>query len=218
MGALCSLLVHELANQMCIIAGNATFAQLAMQDRERLATAVDAIAKASERASQVLERCGDLRHQLASDLPHGDVQEVRAWLESALRRLDGWSWDAEGVRSGALSIPSIWVGFVIQQSMQEILATRGKIRLQGIAAAHTGIEFPTAETYLEILLTYVGGKPFSIQAARESYENYGLLAAFELIRNAGGQVEGQDSGGGETAVRILIPMLGPQLGAAKPTP
>jgi len=207
MGALCSLLVHELANQICIISGNATFAQLARGDREQVATAVDAIAKASERASQVLERCGDLRHQVATALARGDIEEVRAWLRSAVPRLRGWSLDTEGILSGALSVPSTWVGFAVQQTLQEIMATSGRIRVQKTEAAQTGIEFPTVETYLEIRLTYAGGKHFSIKAARESYENFGLLASFELIRNAGGQIESQDAADGQMAVRILIPLL-----------
>jgi hypothetical protein len=191
MGALCSLLIHELANHMCVISGNAAFAQTVRREPSELDPALDAITEASELASRVLNRCSVLRHRLAEALPPGQMTEASLLLRRSLTGYPGWTIPSEAIVSEPLKAPSVWIAFAVRQVIAESGAERGEVSWKKVAPKKRFASASPTSPLLEIRLAYEGGKTLSIREARTSYEDLGLLAAFELIRASGGGLEGR---------------------------
>jgi hypothetical protein len=207
LGALSSLLVHELSNHLCVIAGNATFAQLSLNDPKQLATAVEAIVKASEVATRVLARCGDLRRTAADQLPPGEAAEVVNLLREVRAQHSGWSLEVPEDLTGALRVPSVWVAFAAEQVLLEAGVERGALRVRMVAADQALVPLPPNRRFLEIRLAYQAAQAFSLKAARGTYERTGLLAAFELVRNCGGKIEGLTPSPSCQEALIYVPLV-----------
>jgi hypothetical protein len=206
LGALGSLLIHDMANQACIISGNATFAQMVLADPKQVGRAVEAIAKSGERMSFILGQCADLRRRVAPDLPRGDAAEVVGGLKELLNPATGWEMEVIGSLEGKLLVPSSWVTFAVGHALAEIEAAGGEARLNRIQPEEdTG--FLPVGSYLELRMQWQSERRFAIEEVRERYRNFGLLAAFELIRQSGGKLEGFNPAPERQELLLCVPYL-----------
>ena len=214
LGALGSLLIHDMANQVCIVSGNATFAQMMLADPQQVGRAVEAIAKAGEQMSRILGQCAELRRQLAGGLPHGEGVEALAAVEAVFREQPGWVFQAQPGLEGAMHLPAVWVVFAVRQALAEVEASGGEARVRRIQPEEdTG--FLPGGTYWELRLVWESDKGLSIDDVRKRYENFGLLAAFELVRQCGGKLEGFSPAPGRQEILLCIPYVLDLAGMAK---
>jgi len=206
LGALGSLLIHDLANQMCIISGNATFAQMMVADPAQVDRAIKAIAKAGEHLSFVLSQCAELRRRLTEELPYGDGRVAARDIECFFAGKPGWEVDVRGGAEGALLVASEWVSFAVEQVFTELEGTGGQVRVRRIRP-EADTAFLPGGNYLEVRLTWESAQPFSMEEVRKRYENLGLLAAFELIRQCGGKLEGFTPAAGRQEILLCVPYV-----------
>jgi hypothetical protein len=206
LGALGSLLIHDMANQMCIISGNATFAQMSLSDPQAVRRAVEAITKASERVSFILGQCSDVRRRLSSELPRGQGREALAGWQAAFAARPGWTLDLEGQFDGELTIPTDWVVFGLQQVLEEIKAETGQARIRRVRSK-VDTAFLPGGTYLQLRLTWEAPTPFSMDEVRARYQNHGLMASFELIRQCGGKLDGFTPAANHQEVLLCVPYV-----------
>ncbi len=206
LGALGSLLVHDMANHMCIISGNATFAQMVLQDPAQLNKAVEAIAKAGERMSFILSQCGDFRRTLGEQLPRGGAAETVAGVRQVFAAHPGWSLEVAGEFQGPLLVPTAWAVFAVQQVLAEIQVPTGSAKARRVQmASDTTFLLPFGGAYVEVRLHWESDRPFSIEEIRGRYDNVGILASFELIRQCGGKLEGYTPAPGHQEAAIIVP-------------
>jgi hypothetical protein len=204
LGALGSLLIHDMANQMCIISGNATFAQMMLQDPQQLSRAVDAIVKSSERMSFILGQCAELRRRLGGEMPKCQAPTAVEAVKTLLAERPGWTLEiAEGLQ-GELAMPLPWVSFGLEQTLREIGAKTGRLRLRR-ARPDSETTFLPGGAYLEIRLWWESPQPLSIDQLRTRFENFSLLAVFELTRQCGGKLEGFTAAPGRQEVLYCVP-------------
>ncbi len=207
LGALGSLLIHDTANHMCIVSGNATFAQMVLQDPVQVAKAVDAIAKSGERLSFVLERCGDLRRQLGENLPRGEVTAAVAAVRQLLTEHPGWTLEIGSAPTAPTLVPTPWIAFAVRQVVVEAGVDKGTIRARPVKPdSDTAFLLPFGGAYYEFRFKWESEKAFSIEEARQRYENLGLLACFELIRQCGGKLEGYTPAPAVQEAVVIIPI------------
>jgi hypothetical protein len=204
LGALGSLLIHDMANQMCIISGNATFAQMMLADPAQVGRAVDAILKAGEHLSFILGQCADLRRQVASGLAMSSGTATAQIAHDYLLTQPDWKVEIQGQLEGQIVLPQSWILFALKQIFREIQHSGGEARIRQIRPDQDTAFLPGG-TYFETRLTWKSTQAFSIDEIRKRYENLGLLAAFELIRQSGGRLEGFTPASGLQQIILCIP-------------
>jgi hypothetical protein len=195
-----------MANQMCIISGNATFAQMMLADPSQVARAVEAISKAGEQMSFILGQCADLRRRVSAGLPHGEGLAAAQGLESFFLGIPGWEVEVQPGLEGDLCVPTQWVVFAAEQAFAELEGGGGQVRVQRVRAEDDTAFLPGG-SYFEVRLTWQSAAVFSMGDVRKRYENLGLLAAFELIRQSGGKLEGFTSAEGRQGLLLCVPYV-----------
>ena len=205
LGALGSLLIHDMANQMCIVSGNATFAQMMMEDRQQLARAIEAIMKSGERMSYILGQTAELRRRLGGEMPQGDAAEAVAGVKALLAERPGWSLDAAEL-SGRIQVPASWLAFGVEQVLRAAAVKEGRVRVRR-ASPDADTTFLPGGSYLEVRLWWESPRAFSVDELRAKFEDFGLLAVFELVRQCGGKLEGFTPAAGRQEVLLCVPYV-----------
>jgi hypothetical protein len=190
-GALASRLVHDLANHLCIISGNATFAELVPDDRVRVGDAVRSIVQASEEAGRLLSRCSELRERLLEGTPSGTVAEILETLAQQYGPNSPWRLSLAADLEGRVPLPARWVALAVRQILAETRTDHGAIHVERFVrpAEEYASSAPPGPEFLLIRIGYEAAAPIVFKELKDSYRNYSLLAAYELIRNSGGRTE-----------------------------
>lgn len=206
LGALGSLLIHDMANQVCIISGNATFAQMMREDPEQVDRAVGAIFRAGEHMSKILSQCADLRRRVAAGVPPGDGAEALAGVRAIFRDRPEWTLEVQAGMEGELYVPTAWVVFAVSQTLTEVQGSGGKVRVRRIRPEEDTAFLPGG-TYWELRFEWISDKAFSMDEVRKRYKDFGLLAAFELVRQCGGKLEGFTPAPGRQEALLCVPYV-----------
>jgi hypothetical protein len=214
LGALCSLLIHDLANHLCIISGSATFAQMVAAEPERVAHSLKAIIQASENASHALGSCGELRRSLPETVPPSDVEEVLVQLAALMAEEPGWTLNAETGLGGLVRLPAVWVCFAVQCLLKELRKDGGTIRVSRVRQTTEYYGDPSGTIsndpgpfVLQVALVYTADQPFQLKEIRSRYDHLGFLAAFELNRCLGGRIESRTLDSGQQEVWLELPLV-----------
>jgi hypothetical protein len=214
LGALCSLLIHDLANHLCIISGSATFAEMVLDEPERVAHSLKAIVKAGEKAGHVLSSCGELRRSLPETVPASEIHAVLAQLKKLIASKPGWELEGEAGLDGTVRLPAIWVSFAVESVMKEARMAGGTIRVRQARQASEPCEdvsptktAPSAPNILQVAVIYSSDQAFPLKEIRARFDHLGLLAAFELNRCLGGRIECRTLAPGQQEVCIESPLV-----------
>lgn len=214
LGALCSLLIHDLANHLCIISGSATFAEMVLDEPERVEHSLKAIIKAGENAGHVIGSCGELRRALPETVPGSEYQAVLAQLEALKARKPGWALEGEADLDGTVRLPAIWVSFAVECVIKETRAEGGTIRIRRVGQTsgsygdvNSTETAPSVPNTLEVAVIYSSDQAFPMKEIRARFDHLGLLAAFELNRCLGGRIECRTVAPGRQEVCIESPLI-----------
>ncbi len=216
LGALCSLLAHDLANQLCVISGSTSFAQMVSNDPRRLTAALDAIARASETAGHAVSSFGEYRRTLPAAFLPAPAGEVLAALVAYAKQA-GWKCSMPPRVEGSVLLPPRWAVFAASSIRTEIGSKPIVLRVNQYSPSKDGAgDFGAAvsvhdarrRTGLRIQFGYPSKKPFSIKDVRTRYENLGLLAAFELNRMLGGELDSHTTSCGHQSIDLWLPFEG----------
>jgi len=215
MGALCSLLAHDLANQLCVISGSASFAQLVSDDPKRLAAALETIARASEVAGHAVSSFGEYRRTLPAAFVPGPAEEVVDVLARYANEV-GWKCLRPSRIKGSVLLPPQWAVFAARgikvelHSQPIVLKIRVKERVasgsKGFAQDDDSARDLGNQPGLQVLFCYRSSDPLSIKNVRTRYENLGLLAVFEMNRMLGGTLDTRTCGRGNQEIDLSLPL------------
>jgi hypothetical protein len=213
MAALSSFLVHDFSNHLSIISGNAQFAQLVIDDPERVGTALKSIVQAGEMAAELLKRSGDLRRSLKGGFADGEISDLRNLLLRCQAASGGWIIDMPPTLTGRIALPPHWVALVVREMIRETAVQTGTVTVARIQRPKpsTQSRAPASESYadmVEIRIAYEAGHPFPFAAIRSNCANLALLAAYELILNAGGWANFERSSGNQQQPTLCVPVVG----------
>lgn len=212
MAAMSSLLVHDLANHVSVISGNAQFAQFVINDPQRAETALKSILQASEIAANLLRQCGPLRRSLGNVFGHSEIAALTNDLGALAVRHPGWLLEAPLQPAGRIVLPARWIALIARELITETTASHGVVSL-------ACVEYPknssrskslppgtSTEQLLRLTLLYKSDQAFPFAEIRSKYANLLLLAAYELIINAGGSLDCVTREPAQQQVILGIPM------------
>lgn len=215
LGALCSLLAHDLANQLCVISGSASFAQLIPDDPKRLAAALETIARASEAAGHAVSSFGEYRRTLPAAFVLGAAQEVVDALAGYADEV-GWKCQRPAQMEGLVLLPPRWAVFAARSIKTELhskpivlkmgIEERVVSRFNGLTPGAETVRDSAGQPRLQIRFCYRSSDSLSIKEVRSRYENLGLLAVFELNRMLGGTLEARTAGRGNQEIDLSLPL------------
>ena len=217
LGALCSLLAHDLANQLCVISGSVSFAQMVTNDPQRLASALEAIARASETAGHAVSSFGEYRRTLPAAFTPGSACDVVGALV-AFAKEAGWKCASTPRVDGMVLLPPQWAVFAANCIRTEIGAKSVVLQVNRYTPHAAGLGNPVAairatqdakaKAGLHIRFSYSSDQVFSIKEVRARYENLGLLAVFELNRMLGGEIDSRTAKRGSQEIDMWLPFEG----------
>ena len=213
MAALSSLLVHDFSNHLSIISGNAQFAQLVIDDPERVGTALKAILQAGEMAAELLKQCGDLRRSLKGGFTEGEIPELRNLLLRCQDSSAGWTFDVPSTLAGRIALPSHWVALAAREMIRETAAPTGSVTVARIerpthSAKSRAAASESFTDMVEIRIAYAAANPFPFATIRSKCANLPLLAAYELIINVGGWADFERRSGNQQQPALYVPIVG----------
>jgi hypothetical protein len=195
MAAMSSLLVHDLANHVSVISGNAQFAQFVINDPQRAETALKSILQASEIASDLLRKCGPLRRSLGNFFGQSEIAALTIDLGGLAVCHPGWLLEAPSQLAGRIVLPAHWIALIAREMITETKASRGVVslaRAEYPKNSSRSMSLPpgtSTEHLLQLTLMYGSDQAFPFVEIRSKYANLLLLAAYELILNAGGSLD-----------------------------
>jgi len=216
LGALCSLLAHDLANQLCVISGSASFAQLVSDDPRKLAAALEAITRASETAGHAVSSFGEYRRTLPTAFTPGPAREVVEGLRKFAEKV-GWRCSLPREVEGLVLLPPQWAVFAASSIKTEIYSKPVMLRVIANDTSQAGsvdaepadvaIQSARSRPNLHIQFVYHSEEAFSIKDIRTRHENLGLLAAFELNRMLGGEIDSRTPNRGKQEIDLWLPFV-----------
>jgi len=193
MGALCSLLIHDFANHLSVINGNAQCAQMFVEEPQRTTPALVSILRAGETAAGLLTKCGELRRSLGTAFLPGDLSLLQGLVAEAVARCSGWTVSLPAPLAGRVSLPLYWITFAVTEFVKETKENRGTVWLALKTAPGKSGDLTLATPgliggqLLEVRLVWRSSRPFPLDEIRSKHLNMNLLAACELIKLVGGR-------------------------------
>jgi hypothetical protein len=207
-------MAHDLANQLCVISGSASFGQMIPDDPKRLAAALQTIARASETAGHAVSSFAEYRRTLPTTFVPGPAKDVVQAVTHYARSMC-WTVLKPSVVPGQVLLPPQWAVFAAQSIRSELkappihlkisLCERGVSGCHGPACGDADIG-PKRRNGLQLLFSYQADAPLSIKDIRTRYENLEFLAVFELNRMLGGTLEGKTTSGENRSIDLWLPL------------
>ena len=127
MGALTVRLIHDLTNQLTILAGNAQVLEMVRTNPERLGKVIERIKSSSTVAGELLDQFARFRQDLGfRTTPHSSTECLREL--DALNPLRGaWKAELRGELHGRVALEPRWVAFTVWQAALQTQSPAGQV-------------------------------------------------------------------------------------------
>ncbi|MDB6112601.1 MAG: hypothetical protein JWR69_4351 [Pedosphaera sp.] len=212
-GAVSARVVHELANMISGIVGNAEYAGNLTHENGELQKAIQAISASANSAAKLLGQCLPLQTLIAGETFPYDVTEQAHRIAEATGFSAGWRATVPPGLTGQIRVQPRWLAAAILQLARETETSRGEI---GFACGpadfpllwHGPNPNPGRPLHLfQITLCYRSDQMLVTKEAPVTPERPALLAAFELIRRFKSQIQSRPKPPGRQEISVLIPLL-----------
>jgi len=211
-GAMCAVVVHDLANLISGILGNAEYAQGAETSPENLQKALAAIGQAANSAGKILGRSLPLQRLLSAEAVVIDADELARRICEAATYAPGWRAESTSRLTGQLRVQPRWLIAALWQIACEAQVQRGEIVISCGPSVFPVIWrrrpdslgpvdlFQVEFNYRSEEMMFTAGSPVNP-------ERFGLFAASELIRRFRGQIDARPKPPGRQQISVLLPLV-----------
>jgi hypothetical protein len=212
-GAICARVVHDLANLMSGIVGNAEFALNPEADPANVRKAVQAIGVSANAAAKLLGQCLPLQLLVSNEAFPCDAGEIALVIAESAGLAPGWRVaEPSPPLTGQVRVQPRWLSAAIWQLAREADSQTGEVEFACGPALFPVVWHGTAGTrgpvnLFQIMLRYRSDHALMSKDGPINPDRFGLLAACELIRRFKGQVHARSKSPGRQELSILIPLL-----------
>lgn len=129
MGVLMVRLIHDLSNQLTILAGNAQVLEMVRNNPERLGKVIERIKNSSANAGTLIDRFARFRQEMRLRTVPNSLAECLRSLDTLNPLTGGWVVDVRGDLAGEVALESRWVAFAVWQVAILCGVPRGRVTL-----------------------------------------------------------------------------------------
>ncbi len=212
MGALTVRLIHDLSNQLTVLAGNAQVLEMVRDNPERLTKVIERIKTSTTHAGELLDRFARFRQELRFRVA---PQSTMACLRSveALNPLGGqWLVAARGELTGQVALESRWIAFAIWQIALLGGAPNGQVTISegGFPADWPSPAYVPArlreKRLLRLELAWTGPGPWLDEKEAVKPMNLPLATAYEVFKIIDGWAHYQFLPAGQHRFNAFLPV------------
>ena len=211
-GAISARVIHDLANLISGIIGNAEYAQHTGADTTSRDKALAAIRLSANNAGKLLGQCLPL-HQLITregfTLETGELAEA---IADASGLAAGWTVVPPAGLHGKVFVQPRWLVAAVWQIAREAATSTGEISFATGPAAFplvwpvslSGESKPTE--VFQVTISYRSVQPLFANGAPLTPDHYSLLAAHELVARLKGQIIARPKPPGRQEIFVVLPL------------
>lgn len=188
MGVLMVRMIHDLSNQLTILAGNAQVLDLVRGDPERLAKVIDRLKTSSTNVGKLIEQFARFRQDYRyRAVPHA-LTECLQELEALNPFSSRWKVATVGEMSGQIALEPRWVAFAVWQvallggaDTGSIQISAGKFPADWDAPAYVPSRLRQHEL-LQCELRWSGPGPWLEEKEAAKPSDLNLATAYEILK------------------------------------
>lgn len=212
-GAICARIIHDLANTVGGIVGNAEFvADAVAGGTPSSQRAMQAITTSANAAGRLLGQCLPLQRSISGAAFACDTNELSQRIAAANGYAPDWRVKMSEELRGQVNAQGRWLIGAVWQLIRETKVSEGEINFQcGPAVFPVLWRGPNlgqgrpAELF-QIHFYYRAEEPLIVGESGTSVERPGLFAASEIVRVARGQIQCRTKTPGRQEISILLPL------------
>ncbi|HAV63419.1 MAG TPA: hypothetical protein DCY13_13765 [Verrucomicrobiales bacterium] len=214
MGALTVRLIHDLTNQLTVLAGNAQVLEMVRNNPERLAKVVDRIRNSSAAAGELLDRFSQYRQQLVYRTKPHPLEQCLRELEALNPSPGQWRVSTIGDLGALIALEPRWVAFAVWQTVLqsgvgagEVRVSRGGFPADWSAAGHVPARLKQRQL-LRCELAWSSPGPWLDEHEAAKPMNLHLAVVYELTKIVDGWVHYQFLPGDQHRFNLFLPLFG----------
>jgi len=211
-GAISARVIHDLANLLSGIMGNAEYAQRGEVDAASLQKSLQAISVSANAAGKLLGQCLPLQKLISREAIPFDTAEMAAAIAESAGLAPGWQVPEPPALTGQVLVQPRWLMAAVWQIARETATQHGEIEFRCGPAVFPVVwsgANPNASQSLQlfqITLRYRADQALFTNGSSVSADRFGLLAAQELVRRLKGQIHARPKPPGRQEISILLPL------------
>jgi len=212
-GAISARVIHDLANLVSGIIGNAEYAQDEAADPAGRQKALKAIGQSANNAGKLLGHCLPLNVLLTREAFTLETAELAGAIAAAAELAPGWKVRSALELHGRVLVQPRWIIAAVWQLARETVSPGGEIEFASGPAMFpvvwTGPRAPDGKPIelFQITIRYRSGQPLFSADAPPGPERHGVFAAIELVRRLKGQIYTRPKTPGRQEISILLPLV-----------
>lgn len=214
MGALGVRLIHDLTNQLTVLAGNAQVLEMVRNNPERLSTVIERIKTSTTHAGELLDRFSQFRQQLVYRTPPHSVEACLGSLDALNPAPGRWQVQVQGPLDARVALEPRWIAFAVWQVAVLSGANQGTVNISvgGFPAEWTGAgHVPSrikTRTLLRCELCWQGPGPWLDEKEAVKPMNLQLALVYELVKIVDGWLHYAFLPGDEHRFNLFISTFG----------
>lgn len=212
-GAVCARVIHDLSNLVSGIMGNAEYVQnAAPAEPANLRNAIEAITTSANAAGKLLGQCLPLTRILSAEGFPYEAIELAHRIAESVGLAPGWRVVEPGELPGQVRVQPRWFSAAIWQIAREADVQTGEIEFSSGPAVFPVIwrganpNSVRPVNLFQTTLRYRADEPLLSNDVPINPERFSLIAAYELIRRARGQIHSRPKPPGRQEITIMIPL------------
>jgi len=207
-GAICARVIHDLSNLMSGIVGNVEYAQNPEVDAAERYKAIEAIGVSANAAAKLLGQCLPLQMLVSREAFLYECSELALILAESSGLVPGWRVVEPAPLPGQLRVQPRWLSAAIWQIARQTETPQGELEFACGPAVFPVVWHGTGPVppLFQITLRYRSDQVLFAKGNPANPDNFGLVAAYELIRRFKGQVHARPKPPGRQEISVLIPL------------
>lgn len=196
LGALSSRLLHDFSNHLAVISGNAQFAQMVVNDPQKLSKALQSLSKATEQVIHRVQQCSNYKQKLYENICKLNLIDLPKLINACNSIPEAWRFTSMVIpEDRIIFMDGKWVVHCIAATIRNTQSAEGTASIRSVhyreIPMRPGRKMRTTapDELLEVKLECALGLDESMEDIKNAFDDLPFLAGFEMLQLAGGWID-----------------------------